>query len=144
MMTVGTKKILVIDDEPDTRMLLNRRLASYQYHVLEAADGHSGVEVAKQEQVDLIILDVMMPDKDGFQAYEDLRKDPKTQSIPVIFLTALSGNSSLTEHGLGLMALNKHGIQMDNYFVVLGKPYDPQQLLREIRRLLGEGNLSAR
>ena len=132
------KKILVIDDDLDTRMLLSRRLSASSYRVIEAPDGDVGMALAKQDQVDLIILDLLMPGEDGIKVYHDLRQDPQTQSIPVLFLTALAENSALTERSLELMALAKHGLELDQYFVVMGKPYDPQQLLQEIRRLLGQ------
>lgn len=135
---VEAKRILIVDDEPDVRLLLNRRLAAHHYQILEAADGRSAIEYARREAVDLIILDIMMPGEDGIEIYQTLRTDAATRHIPILFLTALSGDGSLTERGLELMALSKHGIQMDEYFVVMGKPYDPKRLLREIRRLLGE------
>ena len=137
-----TKTILIIDDEPDARMLLSRRLAAHPYGVVEAADGKTGLALAKQGQVDLIVLDLLMPGEDGIEVYHALRQDPKTQQIPVIFLTALSSNADLTERRLEILALTKHGLDLDRYFVVMGKPYDGQELLREIRRLLGEGALS--
>ncbi len=137
-MTMETKKILVIDDEPDARTLLNRRLSASQYEVVESADGPSGIAVAKEGGIDLIILDLIMPGEDGIKIYHALRHNPQTQNIPVIFLTALSVDASLTERGLELMALTKHGLEMDKYFVVMGKPYDPKKLSREIRRLLGQ------
>ena len=137
------KRVLIVDDEPEARLLLKRRLIASQYDVVEAAEGNSALEMAGRENIDLIILDLMMPGEDGIKIYQVLRQNPQTRDIPVLFLTALSTASSLTERGLELMALAKHGVEMDRYFVVMGKPYDSQELLREIRRLLGETKVQA-
>lgn len=79
--------ILVADDEPDMLRFLKSQLTG-EYHVLEAVDGQQAIEKAGQFLPDLILLDMMMPEKDGLQACREIRERPSTQSIPVVLLTA--------------------------------------------------------
>jgi signal transduction histidine kinase len=79
--------VLVADDEPDMLRFLNRQLSS-KYQVLEAVDGQQAIEKASQFLPDLILLDMMMPEKDGLQACRELRERASTQAIPVVLLTA--------------------------------------------------------
>jgi signal transduction histidine kinase len=79
--------LLVADDEPDMLRFLKSQLSS-QYRVLEAVDGQQAIEKAKQFLPDIILLDMMMPEKDGLQACREIREQTSTQSIPVILLTA--------------------------------------------------------
>jgi two-component system phosphate regulon response regulator PhoB len=81
----------VIDDEESIRLLCRVNLRASGLQVLEAADGDSGIELARREQPDLILLDVMMPGIDGWEVARRLGSDPKTQDIPVVFLTARAG-----------------------------------------------------
>lgn len=122
------KKILVIDDEPDVRMLLRTRLSANNFEILEAADGSLGVALAKEKKPDLILLDIAMPGKDGIETYHALEQDPLTKPIPAIFLTALGQN----------IASNRVNKELVSY-AILGKPYKSEDLIQEIRRALGEG-----
>jgi len=81
-------KVLVIDDEAPIRLLCRVNLEAERMDVLEASDGATGFERAREEQPDVILLDVMMPGVDGWQIAEQLLDDPKTARIPIIFLTA--------------------------------------------------------
>lgn len=122
------RKILVVDDAPDIRMVLKARLASNGFQVLEAADGPSGIRIAETERPDLILLDILIPGKDGIEVYAALRQQPATKGIPIIFLTALSEgmNPPLTQ-------LNPR----KSYWTV-GKPYQPAELLTVIRQAMEE------
>ena len=80
--------VLVIDDEAPIRLLCRVNLEAEKMHVLEAADGPSGLEKARVEQPDVILLDVMMPGLDGWRVAEALLDDDRTHQIPIIFLTA--------------------------------------------------------
>lgn len=84
---MNVPKVLVADDEPDMLRFLKTQLAS-QYQVLEAVDGQQAIEKAAQFLPDIILLDMMMPEKDGLQACKEIRQRTSTQSIPVILLTA--------------------------------------------------------
>jgi DNA-binding response OmpR family regulator len=81
-------KVLVIDDEAPIRLLCRVNLEAEKMDVLEASDGATGLERAREEQPDVILLDVMMPGVDGWQIAEQLLEDPRTSRIPIIFLTA--------------------------------------------------------
>jgi DNA-binding response OmpR family regulator len=81
-------KVLVIDDEAPIRLLCRVNLEAERMTVLEAADGPSGLEQARTQDPDVILLDVMMPGLDGWQVAEQLLEDEATSRIPIIFLTA--------------------------------------------------------
>jgi two-component system alkaline phosphatase synthesis response regulator PhoP len=81
-------KVLVIDDEAPIRLLCRVNLEAEGMEVLEAPDGPAGLQHARAEQPDVILLDVMMPGLDGWRVAEELLNDPETQEIPIIFLTA--------------------------------------------------------
>ena len=81
-------KVLVIDDEAPIRLLCRVNLEAEGMDVIEAADGPSGVDKARDEEPDVILLDVMMPGLDGWHVAEQLLQDNRTMGIPIIFLTA--------------------------------------------------------
>ena len=80
--------VLVIDDEEPIRLLCSVNLAAEGIEVLEAADGPSGLDQAREHRPDVVLLDVMMPGLDGWQVAERLLEDERTSGIPIIFLTA--------------------------------------------------------
>jgi two-component system response regulator ResD len=81
-------RVLVIDDEAPIRLLCRVNLEAEGMEVLEAADGPSGLEKARSETPDVILLDVMMPGLDGWRVAEELLDDERTDAIPIVFLTA--------------------------------------------------------
>ena len=81
-------KVLVIDDEAPIRLLCRVNLEAEGMQVIEAADGPAGVDLARDESPDVILLDVMMPGLDGWQVAEELLDDEATSGIPIVFLTA--------------------------------------------------------
>src|SRR5438128_8365959 len=81
-------KVLVIDDEAPIRLLCRVNLEAEGIDVVEAADGPGGIEKAKGEKPDVVLLDVMMPGLDGWRVAEQLLEDDRTSGIPIIFLTA--------------------------------------------------------
>ncbi len=81
-------RVLVIDDEAPIRLLCRVNLEAEGIEVLEAADGYAGLELARNDRPDVVLLDVMMPGLDGWAVAESLLGDPRTASIPIIFLTA--------------------------------------------------------
>ncbi len=102
-MTENKRRILVADDEEDIVELLRYNLEQNGYIVETAEDGLEAVEKAKKNPPDLVILDVMMPRMDGFEAGQTLRSNPKTASVPFVFLTARSEEENEL-HGLNLGA----------------------------------------
>lgn len=123
------KRILVVDDEPDMVEMLKLILESASYEVLTAYDGQEGVEKAKLERPDAIILDLMMPRKDGFQACKELKGDPATAAIPVLVLTAISEKLSHTKYAKS-MGLE---LEAEDY---IDKPVDANLLLERLEKLL--------
>ena len=81
-------RVLVVDDEPPIRLLCRVNLEAEGMQVVEASDGPGGLEKAREERPDVILLDVMMPGLDGWQVAEELLEDERTKGIPIIFLTA--------------------------------------------------------
>lgn len=82
-------RILVIEDDDDARMMYGIMLRSWGYDVLEATTGHEGIKAALRQKPDLILLDIMMPDVDGYEVCKQLRSDPGFHQVPILFLTAL-------------------------------------------------------
>ena len=80
--------MLVIDDERSIRMLCRVNLAASGMKVYEASDGRQGIELARKERPDLVLLDVMMPELDGWSVARELAADDETRDIPIVFLTA--------------------------------------------------------
>ncbi len=85
------KKILLVDDHPLTRLMTSQALTQQDanYEILEASNGQEACETALEAKPDLILMDVMMPVMDGYEALASLKEDPETQAIPVMMLTAL-------------------------------------------------------
>ena len=82
------RRVLIVDDERSIRMLCRVNLAASGIEVLEAADGRQGLELARKERPDLVLLDVMMPELDGWSVARELAADEETRDIAIVFLTA--------------------------------------------------------
>ena len=120
----GLTKVLVIDDEPPIRLLCRVNLEAEQMKVLEASDGPTGLETARQERPDVILLDVMMPALDGWRVAEELLEDERTKDIPIIFLTA---RAEFRDRARGL---DIGGVDY------VTKPFNPLELAPLVRDLL--------
>ena len=117
-------KVLVIDDEAPIRLLCRVNLEAEGIDVVEAPDGPSGIERAKEETPDVILLDVMMPGLDGWRVAEQLIEDERTNRIPIIFLTA---RAEFRDRAKGL---DIGGIDY------VTKPFNPLELAPLVRDLL--------
>ena len=117
--------ILIADDQPDNLVLLTRYLEAEGYKYIKAKDGLETLEKIRSDMPDLVLLDVNMPNKDGFSVLEEIRTDPITQHIPVIILTAARLDPITVQFGLNLGA--------DDYIT---KPFDRRELLARIRTKL--------
>ncbi|MDT7896536.1 MAG: hypothetical protein OXFUSZZB_000141 [Candidatus Fervidibacter sp.] len=121
---VGQKKrVLVVDDERHIVRLVQVNLERQGYEVLTAYDGVECLEKTKAEKPDLIILDVMMPRMDGFEALQRLKSDPETNHIPVIMLTARAQDRDV---------LQGYQYGADLY---LTKPFSPLELISLVKRV---------
>jgi CheY-like chemotaxis protein len=123
---MGSKKILIVDDEPGVLALLETRLSSAGYQVVKADNGRDALFLASKEKPDLILLDIVMPGMDGAQVSEALEYDPVTRDIPVIFLTCLVTKSEEEK---------KKDTMAGSYYI--SKPYDPKGLLDEVAKRIG-------
>lgn len=118
------KKILVVDDEKDILSLLKYNLKAEGYDPISAMDGESALVKASEEKPDIILLDIMLPGKDGYEVIQQLRKSPETEHIPVIFLTA---KDSEFDEVLGLE------LGAEDYIV---KPISIRKLMARIKKAL--------
>ena len=117
-------RVLVIDDEAPIRLLCRVNLEAEKMEVLEASDGPTGLEKARNEEPDVILLDVMMPGLDGWQVAEELLDDDRTRSIPIVFLTA---RAEVRDRARGL---DLGGIDY------VTKPFNPVELAPLVRELI--------
>ena len=120
------KNILCIEDEPEMidliRIILNRR----GFDVQGADGGREGLEKVRKNLPDLVLLDLMMPDMDGWEVYQQIKADEKTRDIPIIIITAKAQN---IDKVLGL-----HIAKVDDY---ISKPFSPQELLLSVQKVFG-------
>jgi len=117
-------RVLVIDDEAPIRLLCRVNLEAENMDVLEASDGPTGLEKARNDEPDVILLDVMMPGLDGWHVAEELLDDERTRGIPIVFLTA---RAELRDRARGL---DVGGIDY------ITKPFNPIELASLMRDLL--------
>jgi two-component system alkaline phosphatase synthesis response regulator PhoP len=125
------KKILIVDDDPDLVEAVSMILESKNYDVAAAYGGVEGLEKAKTEKPDLIVLDVMMPDKDGYAVCKEMKADPNLSKIPVLLLTAVVSKIPTT-HYTQQMGLET---EADDY---IDKPVEPAELVKRIEALLSK------
>jgi two-component system alkaline phosphatase synthesis response regulator PhoP/two-component system response regulator VicR len=123
-----SKKVLVVDDQPHIVRLIQVNLEKEGLQVSTASDGVEGLEKIHEERPDLVILDVIMPRKDGFQVLRDIKGDEALADIPVIMLTVKTHNADIVE---GL----KEGAEL-----YLPKPFHPKELVSLVKRVLETGS----
>jgi len=120
-----TKRILVVEDQEDLRGVLRDLFAGSGYIVIEAADGATGIAMAKSERPSIILMDIQMPVIDGYEATRKIKADPNLTSIPIVAVSsfAMKGDEE-----------KARAAGCDEYVT---KPYSPIQLLRMVRGYLG-------
>ncbi|WP_017306564.1 response regulator transcription factor [Spirulina subsalsa] len=117
-------KILIVDDLTAELAAIAQAFSPENYHVLQAKDGDQALSLIEQENPDLVILDVIMPKINGFEVIREIRSNPKTEKLPVVFCSQKNTEIDKT-WGMDLGA--------DAY---VSKPFDPQQLREIVNRLL--------
>jgi two-component system alkaline phosphatase synthesis response regulator PhoP len=117
-------EVLIIEDNPQMVKLVKFILGKNDYSTISAKDGEEGLRMAREKKPDLIILDLMLPEMDGYQVCETLKADPNTKEIPVIVLTALDTGADFEK------ALEK---KADWY---IAKPFEAQHLLKRVNYLI--------
>ena len=129
-----SKKVLVVDDDPDVRVFNTTVVEEYGYEPIEAENGEEGLKMIKKHMPDLVILDVMMPRQSGIRLYRELKTDKALKDINVILLsgiapkTFLRSQKALTEFG---------GSEVPEPEIYLEKPVEPEELGEVIKKILG-------
>lgn len=119
------RKIVCVEDEPDMIDLVKLILERQNFEVIGAMGGKEGIELIRQEKPDLVLLDLMMPDMDGWEVYRQVRADYRLKDIPIIVVTA---KAQSIDKVLGL-----HIAKVEDYVT---KPFGPQDLLWSIEKVL--------
>jgi CheY-like chemotaxis protein len=122
--------ILVVDDDPDLVDMVSKKLEANNYRIAKAYDGNQAWEKIRQEKPDMVILDVMMPNKDGYETCDEIKKDPNFKDIAVVLLTAVVDNLPTTSytHHSGRTTL------ADDF---IPKPIDLEKLVGIVQENLG-------
>ena len=120
----GTRSILVVDDDPEIVAMLSTRLGKRGYKVSTASDGNRAIELAKREKPDLVLLDVMMPGKSGWEVARALKQDPATQNVKIVMVTAIGEKTN--EITAPIYGADAH----------VDKPFEFEKLERVIGELL--------
>jgi two-component system alkaline phosphatase synthesis response regulator PhoP len=123
------KRILVVDDEPDFCSIVQANLEKEGFEVEVAYDGMDGLEKVRANPPDAIVLDVIMPEKDGYEVCAELKADKRYADIPILMLTAVASRVSTTRYS------HREGMSMEaeDY---LPKPASAEQILQSVKRLL--------
>ena len=121
------KKILVIEDDKFLRELISQKLLKEGYDILEAIDGEKGIESAKTEKPDLILLDLILPGIDGFEVLARIKSDPEASKIPIIILSNL-GQKDDIEKGLNMGAVD----------YLIKAHFTPAEIIEKIRIVMEE------
>jgi len=123
---MARKRILLVDDSETSLLMARMILSKANYDILVAKDGQQGVETAARERPDLVLLDVVMPRLNGFEACAELKSRPETEAIPVIMVTT-RGDGASVETGFASGAAD-----------YVTKPVSGLELLTKVRNLLGD------
>ena len=122
----GGPSVLLVEDDLSMQVLCKFNLETAGFHVTTASTGHEGVELAKAERFDLVLLDVMLPDLGGFEIAERLGEDEATRDVPVVFVSARASRADLAQ-GRAAGAID-----------YVTKPFDPVKLAERLREDLSE------
>ena len=131
-MTENIRRVVYIEDEPEMIDLVRLILKRKQYEVIGASGGREGLDVVRKTIPDVILLDLMMPDMDGWEVYQQLKADEVTRSIPVIVITA---KAQRIDKVLGL-----HIAKVDDY---ISKPFSPMELIESLQKVFEEREKAA-
>lgn len=123
------KRILVVDDDADIVELVKNRLEDNNYEVIFANSGDEGIRKAQHNKLDLIIMDIMMPEMSGGDAVRVLRSSKDTKNIPILFLTAVT---SAIPQGNEFKGVNVDG----EFYTAVAKPFTSEKLLLEVNKML--------
>lgn len=128
-MAEAQKRVVCIEDEPEMIDLVRLILGRKGFRVIGANGGLEGIDAVRKEKPDLVLLDLMMPDMDGWEVYQQMKADPELRSIPVVVVTA---KAQSIDKVLGL-----HIAKVDDYIT---KPFGPQELLESVEKILSNSS----
>lgn len=123
----SAKRILCIEDEPEMIDLIRLILGRRGFEVSGAAGGTAGIKAVREQLPDLVLLDLMMPDMDGWEVYQQMKANESTRNIPVIVVTA---KAQSIDKVLGL-----HIAKVDDY---ISKPFSPQDLMNSVEKVISQ------
>ena len=123
------KKILVVEDDPVNQMILSDFLAANGYRTFAASSGPEGIERFEREAPDLLLVDIQLPRKSGFELLHEIKARPDGKATPILLMSAVYSDRDQSSRTVQL------GTLADGY---LAKPFDLRQLLAQVRQLLGE------
>jgi CheY-like chemotaxis protein len=124
------KTILVVDDEPDAIDFVKEVLEGEGYNVITASDGAKGLSTMRSEAPDLVILDVQMPEMDGFQVFQEMKRDDALKAIPVVMLTGIR-----EKVGIGFSAGEMKDYMGEKPNDYIEKPIDPAKLRETVKKI---------
>ncbi|MDY6904888.1 MAG: response regulator [Thermodesulfobacteriota bacterium] len=127
---MAKKRILVVDDEPDFSAIVQKHLEKAGFQVERAFDGAEALKKVHANPPDGMVLDVMMPEKDGFEVCAEMKSDEKYVDIPIVLLTAVSDHVSSTRYS----HFDGMSMEADDY---LPKPASAEEICESIKRLVG-------
>ena len=121
-----SKRILIVEDQEDNRTILRDVLSTVGYELIEALNGEDGVKLAQSERPDLILMDIQLPEMDGYEATQQIKSIAELKTIPIIAVTsyALSGDEA-----------KARAAGCDGY---IAKPFSPRELLAKVRKYLSD------
>ncbi|MDP2910267.1 MAG: response regulator [bacterium] len=119
------KKILVVEDDKFLRELISQKLLKEGYDIVEAVDGEKGIENARKERPDLVLLDLILPGIDGFEVLAKLKADPKLSNIPVIILSNLGQKTDIEK-----------GIEMGAVDYLIKAHFTPGEIIEKIKAII--------
>ena len=141
------KRILIVDDEPDAISYISSVLEDNGYEYLSAEDGEQGLELAKKEKPDMILLDLIMPGKSGMLMFQELKKDPELGKIPVIVVSGASDALGVDLRNFMIRQPRKKRekvvettgeTQFTEPNAYVDKPVDPDELIKVIEENLAD------
>ena len=124
-------KVLVVDDEPDAIDFVKEVLEGEGYEVVSASDGAKGLSAMRSQQPNLVILDVQMPKMDGFEVFQEMKKDESLKAMPVVMLTGIRDKV-----GMGFSAEDMKDYMGEKPQAYIEKPIDPDKLLETVKKIL--------
>ena len=126
-MSDSIRRVVYIEDEQEMIELVELILSRKRYEVIGATAGREGLDAVRREMPDAILLDLMIPDMDGWEVYQQIKADENINTIPVVVITAKAQN---IDKVLGL-----HIAKVDDY---IAKPFNPDELIQSLDKILGK------